>query len=44
MHYYLILIAENNLGFTLRFDFVFFLLDFVYFLLGLAFPKYNFQL
>ncbi len=37
MHYYLILIAENNLGFTLRFDFVFFLL-------GLAFPKYNFQL
>ena len=26
MHYYLILIAENNLGFTLRFDFVFFLL------------------
>ena len=37
MHYYLILIAENNLSITLHFDFVFFLL-------GLAFPKYNFQL
>ena len=32
MHYYLILIAENNLGFTLRFDFIFFLLDFVFLL------------